>query len=79
MHHTGGPGWRITMDTSGPMLIALYVRDAAGLDTAGHPALSHPPPPPPQTGRGLVPHPTPPRPSRGGARRPNLVTSRSGQ
>ena len=41
MHHTGGPGWQITMDTSGPMLIALYVRDAAGLDTAGHPALCH--------------------------------------
>ena len=41
MHHTGGPGWRITMDTSGPMLIALYVRDAAGLDSAGHPALCH--------------------------------------
>jgi len=41
MHHVGGPGWRITMDTSGPMLIALYVRDAAGLETAGHPALSH--------------------------------------
>lgn len=28
------------MDTSGPMLIALYVRDAAGLNGAGHPALS---------------------------------------
>ncbi len=41
MHHTGGPGWRITMDTSGPMLIALYIRDVAGLDTAGHPALCH--------------------------------------
>lgn len=41
MQHTGGPGWRITMDISGPMLIALYVRDAAGLNTAGHPALSH--------------------------------------
>ena len=41
MHHAGGSGWRITMDTSGPMLIALYVRDAAGLETAGHPALSH--------------------------------------
>lgn len=41
MHHTGGPGWRITMDTSGPMLIALYVRDAAGLEAVGHPALSH--------------------------------------
>lgn len=41
MHQTGGPGWEITMDTSGPMLIALYVRDAAGLNGAGHPALSH--------------------------------------
>ncbi|XAS66302.1 hypothetical protein V3C33_12425 [Micrococcaceae bacterium Sec5.7] len=41
MHHTGGPGWRITMDMSGPMLIALYVRDAAGLDGAGRPSLSH--------------------------------------
>lgn len=41
MHHTGGSGWQITMDTSGPMLIALYIRDAAGLETAGHPALSH--------------------------------------
>lgn len=39
MHDTGGPGWRITMDTSGPMLLALYVRDAAGLESAGHPAL----------------------------------------
>ena len=41
MHQTGGPAWGITMDTSGPMLIALYVRDAAGLDGAGRPALSH--------------------------------------
>ncbi|MEO5780182.1 MULTISPECIES: hypothetical protein [Arthrobacter] len=41
MHETGGPGWRITMDTSGPMLIALYIRDAAGLNSAGHPALCH--------------------------------------
>ncbi|MBT2531964.1 hypothetical protein J7E83_07470 [Arthrobacter sp. ISL-48] len=41
MHNTGGSGWQITMDTSGPMMIALYVRDAAGLDGAGHPALSH--------------------------------------
>ncbi len=40
MHHTGGPGWRITMDTSGPMLIALYLRDVAGLEGAGTPALS---------------------------------------
>ncbi|WP_066292955.1 hypothetical protein [Arthrobacter sp. B6] len=41
MHRTGGSGWQITMDTSGPMMIALYVRDAAGLDGAGRPALSH--------------------------------------
>lgn len=41
MHHTGGPGWRITMDTCGPMLIALYLRDVAGLVGAGSPALSH--------------------------------------
>lgn len=41
MHDTGGPGWRITMDTSGPMLIALYLRDVAGLDGAGKPLLSH--------------------------------------
>lgn len=41
MHESGGPGWRITMDTSGPMLIALYLRDVAGLDGAGKPALSH--------------------------------------
>ena len=41
MHHTGGPGWRITMDTCGPMMIALYIRDVAGLTGAGSPALSH--------------------------------------
>ncbi|MDJ0314111.1 hypothetical protein QMG25_12770 [Arthrobacter sp. H35-D1] len=41
MHHTGGPGWRITMDTCGPMLMALYLRDVAGLVGAGTPALSH--------------------------------------
>ncbi|MFJ5954865.1 hypothetical protein ACIQC5_02785 [Paenarthrobacter sp. NPDC092416] len=41
MHESGGPGWRITMDTSGPMLIALYLRDVAGLDGAGRPLLSH--------------------------------------
>jgi hypothetical protein len=41
MQETGGPGWRITMDTSGPMLIALYIRDVAGLDGVGHPALCH--------------------------------------
>ncbi len=39
MHHTGGPGWRITMDTSGPMMIALYLRDLASLAGAGSPAL----------------------------------------
>lgn len=41
MHHTGGPGWRITMDTCHPMLVALYLRDVAGLEGAGNPALSH--------------------------------------
>lgn len=41
MHHTGGPGWRITMDTCGPMLMALYLRDVSGLVGAGSPALSH--------------------------------------
>lgn len=41
MHHTGGPGWRITMDTCTPMLMALYFRDVAGLAGAGTPALSH--------------------------------------
>lgn len=41
MNQTGGSGWQITMDTSGPLMIALFVRDAAGLDGAGHPALSH--------------------------------------
>ncbi len=45
MHHTGGPGWRITMDTYAPMLMALYLRDVAGLEGAGHPALSHVAPP----------------------------------
>ena len=40
MHHTGGPGWRITMDTCGPMLMALYLRDVAGLVGAGNPSLS---------------------------------------
>ncbi|ADX73790.1 hypothetical protein D7Z96_02335 [Pseudarthrobacter phenanthrenivorans] len=41
MHQTSGTRWQITTDTSGPMMIALYVRDTAGLDGAGHPALSH--------------------------------------
>lgn len=40
MHHTGGPGWRITMDTCTPMLLALYFRDVAGLSGAGTPSLS---------------------------------------
>lgn len=39
MHQTGGPGWRITSDTSGQMLIALYLKDVAGLAGAGTPAL----------------------------------------
>ncbi|WP_269937399.1 hypothetical protein [Arthrobacter sp. HY1533] len=41
MHHTGGPGWRITMDTCPLMLMALYLRDVAGLVGAGTPSLSH--------------------------------------
>jgi hypothetical protein len=41
MNQTGGSGWQITTDTSGPLMIALFVRDAAGLDAAGHPAVSH--------------------------------------
>lgn len=45
MHHTGGPGWRITMDTYGPMLMALYIRDVAGLVGAGSPALAPVAPP----------------------------------
>jgi hypothetical protein len=40
MHHTGGPGWRITMDTSGPMLLALYLKDNAGLGGAGMPPVA---------------------------------------
>ncbi|WP_179389161.1 hypothetical protein [Psychromicrobium silvestre] len=40
MHHTGGPGWRITVDISAPLLIALYLRDASGLNGAGVPLLS---------------------------------------
>lgn len=41
MHQASGSGWQISTDTSGPMIIALYVRDMAGLDGAGSPALSH--------------------------------------
>ncbi|MDP9888117.1 hypothetical protein [Pseudarthrobacter enclensis] len=41
MQHAGGSGWQITTDTSGPMMIALYVRDAAGLNGVGQPVLSH--------------------------------------
>lgn len=40
MHQREGDGWRITMDTSGPLMIALYTRDVAGLDSIGQPALS---------------------------------------
>lgn len=39
MHQREGDGWRITMDTSGPMMIALYIRDVAGLEGVGQPAL----------------------------------------
>jgi hypothetical protein len=39
MHQTGGQGWRITSDTSGQLLIALYLKDVAGLTGAGTPAL----------------------------------------
>ncbi len=41
MHQASGSRWQITTDTSGPMMIALYVRDTVGLNGAGHPALSH--------------------------------------
>ncbi|MET4588997.1 hypothetical protein [Arthrobacter sp. 754] len=41
MNQIGGSDWQITTDTSGPLMIALFVRDTAGLDGAGHPALSH--------------------------------------
>jgi hypothetical protein len=40
MHLTGGPGWRVTADTSGHMLLALYLRDVADLEGAGSPAVS---------------------------------------
>ncbi|GAB4099921.1 hypothetical protein [Sinomonas halotolerans] len=40
MHHTGGPGWRITLDTSGPLLLALYLKDNAGLAGAGMPPVA---------------------------------------
>lgn len=40
MHHSGGPGWDITVDTSSIMLTALYLRDTAGLQETGHPAVS---------------------------------------
>lgn len=40
MHHSGGPGWRITLDTSGPMLLALYLKDNAGLAGAGMPPVA---------------------------------------
>lgn len=41
MQHASGSGWHITTDTSGPMMIALYVRDAASLNGVGRPMLSH--------------------------------------
>ena len=45
MHHTGGPGWRITTDTSAHLLLALYLHDVAGLDGAGLPAVCGADPP----------------------------------
>ncbi|MDQ0768457.1 hypothetical protein QF031_001206 [Pseudarthrobacter defluvii] len=41
MQHASGSGWQIITDTSGPMMIALYVRDTAGLNGVGQPILSH--------------------------------------
>lgn len=40
MHQTAGPGWRVTIDTSDPMLLALYLKDNAGLTGAGFPPLA---------------------------------------
>ncbi|NUP75565.1 MAG: hypothetical protein HOQ07_13090 [Sinomonas sp.] len=40
MHQADGPGWHITMDTSVPMLLALYLKDNAGLVGAGLPPLA---------------------------------------
>ncbi|MEA5453203.1 hypothetical protein SPF06_00575 [Sinomonas sp. JGH33] len=40
MHQTRGPGWTITTDTSSPMLIALYLKDNAGLTGAGLPPVA---------------------------------------
>ncbi|MDJ0321400.1 hypothetical protein [Pseudarthrobacter sp. PS3-L1] len=39
MYQTHGDGWQITMDASGPLMIALFVRDAAGLHNVGQPLL----------------------------------------
>jgi hypothetical protein len=41
MHHASGSRWQITTDTSGPMMIALYVRDSVGLNGVGRPMLSN--------------------------------------
>lgn len=40
MHHTEGSGWHIRADTLGTMVLALYLRDIAGLQGAGHPTVS---------------------------------------
>lgn len=54
MHHTGGPGWRITVDTSPMMTLAVYLRDTAGLHGAGTPAVSTADPAVPRTNPGQL-------------------------
>lgn len=40
MRQAGGTSWRVSVNTSDAMLLALYLRDSAGLRSAGTPALS---------------------------------------
>lgn len=40
MRETADPSWQINVDTSPAMLLALYLRDSAGLDGCGTPAIS---------------------------------------
>lgn len=39
MPESGGPLWQVDIDTSPAMLLALFLRDLAGLGTVGNPAL----------------------------------------